>query len=216
MDRGKHCGEEALTHFSSTNKLACTHTHADTSRCTCSNTAKRTPLQAHMPHDLRAHTLTHVARGDFSITASAKQSPERDVPCLSGKAFQLRFFFLNLFLSQLLDSCQVHNQKWHSTKQQIFPQWNFTGNDGKKSSICSNCWMCKKKKRWWWGVDQKDLGVRLAQIRSRGYCGVQRLEFRGTTHTKNTWNTKNRRDSTETSLAERYCGHVAQRKSLIK
>lgn len=36
---------------------------------------------------------THVARGDFSITASAKQSPERDVPCLSGKAFQPRFFF---------------------------------------------------------------------------------------------------------------------------
>lgn len=65
---------------------------------------------------------THVARGDFSITASAKQSPERDVPCLSGKAFQPRFFFSNLFLSQLLDSCQVHNQKWHSTKQQTFPQ----------------------------------------------------------------------------------------------
>lgn len=76
---------------------------------------------------------THVARGDFSITASAKQSPERDVPCLSGKAFQPRFFFFsNLFLSQLLDSCQVHNQKWHSTKQQTFPQWNFTGNDGRK------------------------------------------------------------------------------------
>lgn len=40
-----------------------------------------------------AHTLAHVARGDFSITASAKQSPERDVPCLSGKAFKPRFFF---------------------------------------------------------------------------------------------------------------------------
>lgn len=46
--------------------------------------------------------------------------------------FNQDFLFFNLFLSQLLDSCQVHNQKWHSTKQQIFPQWNFTGNDGRK------------------------------------------------------------------------------------
>lgn len=132
MDRGKHCGEEALAHSSSTNKHACTHMHADTSRCTCSNIAKRAPLQAHMPHDLHTHTLAHVARGDFSITASAKQSPERDVPCLSGKAFQPRFFFksvpvpvvrqlsgtqseMTLNKAANVSTVKLHGERWKKT-----------------------------------------------------------------------------------------------------
>lgn len=52
---------------------------------------------------VHAYTLSfiHRARGKFSITATAKQSPGKDVPCLSGTAFPTRFLFLNFCLSRL-------------------------------------------------------------------------------------------------------------------
>lgn len=85
----------------------------------CSKEAKRTLRRAFFTH---LHTLkqphAHRARGKFSITARAKQSPGRDVPCRSGTAFPPRFenvppFLALHVLSHLLDNrgCQPHDQK---------------------------------------------------------------------------------------------------------